>query len=209
MRHCDPFGHFQPAKVPVVIVQAAELQSETRNRARQLDNHVAVSLLDAGAIHAGIDVEENSHSAAAPLPHLFFVFGEGRNAHARKLIGDFAHAERICAYRWISKEHVSGAAAASHKKFECGSAFEISNAALDQNVQGKAQFGGLDVYAQAIRVVPQEIQGALDVGDKNLRIQHESRRQQFFNGGNAVARIPGEFTQHGFLRSHFGFDDSA
>jgi len=69
MRPCDPFGHFQPAKVPVVIVQAAELQSETGNRARQLDNHVAVSLLDAGAIHAGIDVEENSHSAAAPLPH--------------------------------------------------------------------------------------------------------------------------------------------
>src|SRR5205807_3761954 len=186
MRPCDPFGHFQPAKVPVVIVQAAELQSETGNRARQLDNHVAVSLLDAGAIHAGIDVEENSHSAAAPLPHLFFVFGEGRNAHARKLIGDFAHAERICANRRISEKYVFGTTAASDEQFQRSSAFEISNAALDQNVQGKAQFGGLDVYAQAIRVDPQEIQGALDVGDKNLRIQHESRRQQFFNGGNAV-----------------------
>src|SRR5437899_12858278 len=145
MRPCDPFGHFQPAKVPVVIVQATEFQSQTGNRARQLDNHVAVSLLDARAIHAGIDVEENSHSAAAPLPHLFFVFGEGRNAHARELIGDFAHAERICAYRWISKEHVSGAAAASHNKFECGSTLQIADASLDQYDQGNAQFSGLDV----------------------------------------------------------------
>ncbi len=190
-------------------MQAAELQSQSGNRARQLDNHVAVGLLDAGAIHAGIDIEKNSHPAAAPLPHLFFVLGQSRNAHARELIGDFAHAARICAHRGIGKEHVCCATAASHEQFQCCGTLEIADAALIQNAQCIAQLGGLDVHTQAIRVTAQEIQRALNVGHKNFRIQHERRGKQLFDGGNAIAWIPGEFTQHRLLRSHFGFDNSA
>src|SRR5438552_3667836 len=135
MRRCSPFTHFQSAKMPVVVVQAAEFQSQTGNRARQLDNHVAVSLLDARAIHAGIDVEENSHSAAATLSHLFVVLCQRKNTHTQELIEDFAHTERICAYRYLNKAHVSSDSAASHKIFDCGSKFELSDYAFSQYVQ--------------------------------------------------------------------------
>src|SRR2546422_8909154 len=114
VRRRGPFAHFQSAKVTVVIVQAAELQPQVANRAPQFNNLCTVTLLDAGAIHAGIHVEKDSQAAAAPLPHLLLVFGQNGNAHLRELIGYFTDTPCICAHRWISEKYVSGAAAAGH-----------------------------------------------------------------------------------------------
>src|SRR5260370_12097054 len=93
-----PFARFQFAKVTVVIVQPAELQPKIANRARQFNNFGAVALLDAGAIHSRIHVDEDSDPAAAPLPHLLFVFRQNRNANAWELIGYFTDPPGICAH---------------------------------------------------------------------------------------------------------------
>src|SRR6266702_773597 len=101
VRRLGPFALFQSAILAVVVVQAAELQAVGANRAGQRENFVTFALLDASAVHAGIYVEKNSRAAAAPLPHLFFVLGQGGNAHLRELLRYFPHSARICPYRWI------------------------------------------------------------------------------------------------------------
>src|SRR5260370_7171439 len=89
MRGGVPFARFQSAKVTVVIVQPAELQPKIANRARQFNNFGAVALLDAGAIHSRIHVEEDSDPPPAPFPHLLSVFPHNRNANAWELIANF------------------------------------------------------------------------------------------------------------------------
>ena len=102
MRHLGPFALFQFSVLAVVVVQTAELQAAGANRARQRENFATLALLDAGAVHARIYVEKNSHAAAAPLPHLFFVLGQDGNAHLRELLRYFPYPARICTYTWIS-----------------------------------------------------------------------------------------------------------
>src|SRR5258708_23025946 len=142
MRGGVPFARFQSAKVTVVIVQPAELQPKIANRARQFKNFAAVALLDASAIHSRIHVEEDAGPAAAPLPHLLFVFGQNGNAHLRELIGYFTDPPGICAHRWISEKYVSRAAAAGYQQFQSGRAFEIADAAFDQHAKRVAQLCG-------------------------------------------------------------------
>src|ERR1700757_1243730 len=92
--------------------------------ADQMHNAAAVILVDAGAIHAGIYVQENSYAAAAPLVDLAFVFGEDGNTRSRELGGDFTHAKRICADGRIGEEDIGCAVFAGAQKFERGGTFE-------------------------------------------------------------------------------------
>src|SRR5713101_4729788 len=209
MRGGVPFARFQTAKVTVVIVQPAELQPKIANRARQFNNFAAVALLDASAIHSRIDVEEDSDPAAAPLPHLLFVLGQNGNAHLWELIGYFTDAPGICAYRWISEKYVFRAAAAGYQQFESCRALEIADAPLDQHAERVAQLCGFDVHAPAIRVATQQIQSAFDVGGDEFWIKEQRRSKHVIERGNAIARVPRKLTQHGFLGSHLGLDDSA
>src|SRR6266481_4046185 len=209
MRGGVPFARFQSAKVTVVIVQPAELQPKIANRARQFNNCAAVALLDASAIHSRIHVEEDSDPAATPLPHLLIVLGQNGNAHLWELIGYFTDPSGICAHRWISEEYVTRAAAAGYQQFQSGRAFAIADAAFDQHAKRVAQLCGLDMHAPAIRIAPQQVQGALDVGGDEFWIKEQRRSKHIIERGNAIARVPGKLTQHGFWGSHLGLDDSA
>src|SRR6266853_2300257 len=202
MRGGAPFARFQSANVTVVIVQPAELQPKLANRARQFNNFAAVALLDASAIHSRIHVEEDSDPAAAPLPHLLFVLGQNGNAHLWELIGYFTDPPGICAHRWISEEYVTSAAAAGHQQFQSGRAFEIADAAFDQHAKRVAQLCGFDVHAPAIRIAPQQIQSAFDVGGDEFWIKEQRRRKHIIERGNAIAWVPGKIAQHEFLCSH-------
>src|SRR5882672_10280685 len=82
------------------------------------------------------------------------------------------------------------------------SAFEIADAVLDQHAERVAKLCGLDVHAPAIRVAAQQLQGALDVGGNDFWIKEQRRGKHVIERGNSIALVPGEFTQHGLLRSH-------
>src|SRR3981081_4089176 len=112
MSRYGPLTLFQAAILPVVIMQAAELQPKVDDCATQFNNLVPVALLDARPIHAGIRVQKDSAPAVAPLPHLLIVLGQDGNAHFWELISYFLDSPRICAHRRISEEHISRAAAA-------------------------------------------------------------------------------------------------
>ena len=190
------------AVLAIVIMQAPEVQIVGGDGARQREYLVRVVLVDAGAIHAGIDVQKNSHAAAAPLVDLVFVFGKDGNGDLRELLGDFSHAERVCAHGRIGEEDVCRAALACYEQFQCGGALEISDAARDEHTQGVAEFGGFDVRAPAVRIAAEQFHGAIDVCGKDFRIKQQGGREDVRGAGYLVARVPGEFGEHGFLRGH-------
>ena len=193
----------------VIVVQSAELQAGMGNGARQRDNFVTLALLDAGAIHARIDVEKNSHAAGAPLPHLLLVLRQRGNAYVRELLRYVLCPARIRAHRRISEENIGCAVLAGHQQFQRGGAFEIAYASLNQQPQSARQLRGFDVHPPAIGVAGQPFQGAIDVCRNEIWIHHQRRSQHVVDAGHAVALIPSKFAQHGFLRCHHGLDDNA
>src|ERR1700737_3166345 len=98
MSRCCPLTLFQAAILPVVIMQAAELQPEVDDSTTQLNNLISVALLDARPIHARIQVQKDSDSAVAPLPHLLIVLSQDGNAHFWELISYFLDSPHICAH---------------------------------------------------------------------------------------------------------------
>ena len=92
MRRRGSFALIQAAILPVMIVQATELQPCVSDPMHKPDNFAPVALFDSGAIHAGIYVEKNADWASSPLPHLFFALGEDGNMDVWELIYYFAHA---------------------------------------------------------------------------------------------------------------------
>src|SRR3954471_17342465 len=91
------FGH--RAILPIVVMQSAELQPCLFDRPRQLDNIGHSRLLDPGAIHSGVDVDESTHPAAAPLIDVRRVLNQNRDYYVTILLADFAHTAGIRAYR--------------------------------------------------------------------------------------------------------------
>src|SRR5580700_2816286 len=157
MRSGGPFLLIQPAKMTVVIVQAAELQSCVSNLTHKPDNFVSVALFDSCAIHAGIYVEKDADLDSLPLPYLFLVLGEDGNADVRELIYYFAHAACVCAHHWIGEKHIRGAAAARHQQFERGCTLEIPATTLDQHADSVGQLCRLDVSTPAIRIAAEQM----------------------------------------------------
>src|SRR6202041_1486565 len=104
VRRPSPFSLRHSAVLAVIVVQPAELESGIGYSARQADNFSGLALLDPGAIHARIYIEENSHPAAAPLTHLLVILGQNGNAHFRKLLSYLPRPARICAHCRIREE---------------------------------------------------------------------------------------------------------
>ena len=208
VRRLGPFSLRHTTVLAVIVVQPAELESCIGYSARQPDNFSGLALLDPGAIHARIYIEENSHPAAAPLTHLLVILGQNGNAHFRKLLSYFPRPARICARCRIREEHINRAATAGNQQFQCGRALEIADTPLHQHAQREAQLGGLDVDTPAIRIAAQQFQGLLDVRRDHIGIQHQRRGEHIFDAGNAIALVPIEFAQH-ILHSHHGLDDNA
>jgi len=96
--------------------------------------------------------------AVLPLPHLFFVLGQYRNANVRELICYFAHTACVCAHRRIGEKHVCCAAAAGDKQLERVCTFKITDTALDQHAEGVGELCGLNVRPPAIRIATEQIQ---------------------------------------------------
>src|SRR5258708_2355094 len=86
------------AVLAVVIMKTSEVQAISGDLVYKGDNLFYVILLDAGTVHAGINVQKNSDRAAAPLPDLLRIFSQDGNLHAGKLRGDRVHALGVCAY---------------------------------------------------------------------------------------------------------------
>src|SRR6185312_10220859 len=57
-------------EMPVIVMQAPELQSGTGNGARQLQDRVGLIIRNSGAVHPGIDIDEDANWTAAPLAEL-------------------------------------------------------------------------------------------------------------------------------------------
>src|SRR6266851_1418464 len=89
------------AVLTVVIMQTPEVQAISGDLVYKGDNLFYVILVDAGAVHAGINIQKNSDLAAAPLPDLLCIFGQDGNLHAGKLRGDCLYALGVCTYRGI------------------------------------------------------------------------------------------------------------
>src|ERR1700736_5143011 len=87
----------------VIVMEAAELEAGSGYGARQGDDLLRVALVDAGAIHARIDVEENPYAACAPLLELLFVFGQGGDADVGKLLRDLLYTAGIGAHYGIGE----------------------------------------------------------------------------------------------------------
>ena len=66
------------------------------------DNFADGVLLDACAIHAGIDVNKQADAAAAPCVNLFDGFDQRRDAHGGEFISKFANAPRPSANQRVS-----------------------------------------------------------------------------------------------------------
>src|SRR5258708_28888188 len=94
-------GLCDAAVLAVVIMKTSEVQAIRGDLVHQGDNLFCVILVDAGAVHAGINIQKNSDPAAAPLPDLLCTFGQDGNLHAGKLRGDCLYALGVCAYRGI------------------------------------------------------------------------------------------------------------
>ena len=202
MRRFCTFGLVQPAILTVIVVQPTEFQTCIFNCPYDPNHLFRVSLFDSGAIHAGIYVDEDADRGASPLPHLFFVLGQYRNANVRELICDFAQPPRIRAYHRIGEKHICRAAAAGHQQFECGRALEIADTSLDQHAESVGQLCGLDVRAPAIRIAAEQMQGPRHIRGNDFRIYDERRSKDTFDARHPVTFVPGKFAQHGLMRCH-------
>ena len=136
IRYLEGLNERGVAPDPAVVARLAELAIPLSTDPSPANETVA--LLDASAVHAGIDVEKNSHAAAAPLADLFVVFGQDGNADLGELTGDCARPAGIGADRWIGQQNVGRTALAGDQELERGGALEIADAALDQHAQGVA-----------------------------------------------------------------------
>src|SRR5216684_7186580 len=87
--------------VAVVVMKAAELQAGSGNGVYQGDDFTRVGLLDASAVHAGINIEKNYDRGLLPLANLLFVFSQDGNAHVSELLRDFARPACVAANGWI------------------------------------------------------------------------------------------------------------
>jgi hypothetical protein len=131
MRRAKPVGFRERAVMTVVVMQAAKHETGLRDGIDELLNVGGAAFFDAGAIHAGVDVDENAEAAALPLTNLVFVFGEHGDFYGGELLGDLANAARVGADGRVGKENVGGAGFAGSQKFERGGALEIFNAPRD------------------------------------------------------------------------------
>src|SRR6266446_6078563 len=86
------------AVLTIVIMKTSEVPAISGDLVYKGDNLFYVIFVDAGAVHAGINIQKNSDLAAAPLPDLLCIFGQDGNVHAGKLRGDGLYALGVCAY---------------------------------------------------------------------------------------------------------------
>src|ERR1700721_2516123 len=110
-------GFGEAAVLAVIVMEAAKLQAGGGDGLRQGDDLLRVALIDAGAIHAGIDVEENPYATGTPLLEMLFTFSQNGDADFGELLGDFVCAAGIGPHCGIGKKHVGCASAAGCEEF--------------------------------------------------------------------------------------------
>src|SRR5690348_16180261 len=115
-------------EMPVIVVQATELQSGTGNRARQLQDRIRVIIRNAGAIHPGIYIHEDTYRTAGPLRKLRLILNQNRNSYLAVLLSDLAHACRISSDQRIRDENIMRAGLACDAEFQAGGALELPDA---------------------------------------------------------------------------------
>src|SRR6516225_10819884 len=94
-------------EMTVVIMKASERQVSTRDGASHFQNCREMILLNAGAVHTGINVDENPYAAALPLSCLRRIFGKDGDLDVRVLSGQLADAEGVASDYRIGQKNIS------------------------------------------------------------------------------------------------------
>src|SRR5579875_2475322 len=146
--------------VTVVVMQPAELLPDI---AGETDDFSAPLFTDAGAVHAGIDVEEESDAGLAPSARLFAALDQNRDAGLRELARNFQRASSIRTHNREGKQDIGGAALTSRQQFECRRALQVRNAMSDKAAHRGGQFRRLDMRTPAVGITGRHVDRSLNV----------------------------------------------
>src|ERR1700752_910578 len=135
MRGCGALAFLEAAVMAVIVVQAAKLEPEIRGLADRAHDPFCLIRFDAGPVHARIDVEEDAEGTPNPLPQLFLILVQNRNANVGKLLCAFPHPARVGSNYRIGNKDVGGAALAAYEQLERGCTLEIADSAINQHAQ--------------------------------------------------------------------------
>jgi hypothetical protein len=120
-------------------------------------------LLDAGTVHPGIHVQEQTNRAALPDFRCLCGVHERRNAHRGKLPRDFADAQGVGALQGIRDQNVAGARAAGGQQFERRRALEVRHAVCGEHAHDEFEFGGLHMRPPAVGIAAEQSQRRADI----------------------------------------------
>ena len=161
--------------VAIVKVKPTKLIAEVLGEA---DDFAGAVRVDAGSIHAGVDVDKSVDCGAGPGLGLLARLDENRNSGIGKFVRNVEDARRIRAHHGIREQHVRSTGLTANEQLERSRALEIVNAAPDHQTDNRSNFGGFRVGPPAFRITANELQGCSDIRVNHLGVNQKRGCQE-------------------------------